>query len=31
LMAEANALLVRPVNDPARKAGEQMRYIALDL
>ena len=29
LMAEANALLVRPAGDPARKAGEAVRYITL--
>jgi len=31
LLAQAGALLVRPPNDGPRKAGEQMRYIALDL
>ena len=29
VLCAADALLVRPANDPARKAGEQMRYIAL--
>ena len=29
LMAEAQALLVRPADDPARRAGERVRYIAL--
>ncbi|NBB98668.1 MAG: molybdopterin molybdenumtransferase MoeA [Alphaproteobacteria bacterium] len=31
LLAQASALLVRPPHDGPRKAGEQMRYIALDL
>jgi len=31
LLALSNALLVRPAHDGPRKAGEQMRYIALDL
>ena len=29
VLADANALLVRPVSDPARKAGETVQYIAL--
>ncbi|TBN41200.1 molybdopterin molybdenumtransferase MoeA [Paracoccus subflavus] len=29
LMAEADALLVRPAHDPARKAGEQVNFIPL--
>ncbi|MTH76363.1 gephyrin-like molybdotransferase Glp [Paracoccus aestuariivivens] len=29
VLAEADALLVRPAGDPARKAGERMSYIAL--
>ncbi|MGY6697049.1 MAG: molybdopterin molybdotransferase MoeA [Roseinatronobacter sp.] len=29
VLCAADALLVRPANDPAREAGEQMRYIAL--
>ena len=30
LMAQADALLVRPADDPARKAGEQVAFIPLD-
>ncbi len=30
LMARADALLVRPPDDPPRAAGEQMQYLALD-
>jgi len=29
LMAEAQALLIRPADDPARRAGERIRYIPL--
>ena len=29
LLAEADALLVRPAHDPARKAGEQVPFVAL--
>ncbi len=29
LLAEADALLVRPAHDPARKAGEQVSFLAL--
>ena len=29
VLCAADALLVRPVNDPARSAGEEVRYIAL--
>lgn len=29
VLAHANALLIRPVNDPPRKAGEQIEYIPL--
>ncbi|MCH8466499.1 MAG: molybdopterin molybdotransferase MoeA [Roseinatronobacter sp.] len=29
VLCAADALLIRPVNDPERRAGEQMRYIAL--
>ncbi len=29
VLAEANALIVRPPNDPARKAGEAVNYIVL--
>ncbi|RCW84848.1 gephyrin-like molybdotransferase Glp [Paracoccus lutimaris] len=29
LLAEADALLVRPAHDPARKAGEQVTFLAL--
>ena len=30
VLAQADALLVRPVNDPARAAGSEIRYIPLD-
>ncbi|WBU59030.1 molybdopterin molybdotransferase MoeA [Paracoccus albus] len=30
VLARADALLVRPANDPARRAGEKVEYIALD-
>ena len=29
MLAEADALLVRPAHDPARKAGEQVSFLAL--
>jgi molybdopterin molybdotransferase len=29
VLCAADALLIRPVHDPARKTGEAMRYIAL--
>ena len=29
LLAEADALLIRPAADPARKAGERVRFISL--
>ena len=29
LLAEADALLVRPAHDPARKAGEQVTFLTL--
>ena len=30
VLAQADALLVRPINDPARQEGSEMRYIPLD-
>ena len=30
VLAKADALMVRPANDPARRAGEKVKYIALD-
>lgn len=30
ILAKADALMVRPANDPARQAGEKVNYIALD-
>ena len=30
LLAEADALLIRPAADPARKAGDRVQFISLD-
>lgn len=31
VLTKSNALLIRPVNDPARKAGEAVEYLPIDL